>query len=228
MPRSTTACIGSTKQGTGTMLKAVIWDFDGTICDTYPAIAQAVNTALDQFNASASLERIIGLASISLDRCIRALAEDYNIPYTQLNTVFLRTYQDVQPSHQPPFPGFQTICQQLAERGVHHFIVTHRRRASLTTLLSTHALTHYFTHIIAADGGFPKKPEPDALIYILTTYAIAPEEVLVIGDRDFDILAGQAANIPTCLFRATFPNISPTITIQDYHELADLLDEMYC
>ena len=62
------------------MLRTVIWDFDGTICDTYPAIAHAVNTALARFGAQATLARVIELASISLERCIRTLAEDPNDP----------------------------------------------------------------------------------------------------------------------------------------------------
>ena len=205
------------------MLRAVIWDFDGTICDTYPAIARAVNAALAQFDVSESVARIVELTSVSLDGCIRTLASDYAIPYPHLDAAFIIAYRDVQPLHQPPFSGFTATCQLLTTRGIQHFIVTHRRRASLTTLLTTHALTPYFTQIIAADEGFPKKPAPDAVVYLLNTHAIAPTEALMIGDRDLDILAGQAAGVPTCLFRAAFPGIVPTYTIQDYHELATLL-----
>jgi HAD superfamily hydrolase (TIGR01549 family) len=186
-------------------MKAVIWDFDGTICDTYPAIAGAVNDALARFGQSASFDRIVELSSISLDRCIRTLATEHAIPYDQLDAAFVLTYQAIQPSQQPPFPGVLEICQRLVERGVLNFIVTHRRRASLTVLLTSHGLLSLFTEIIAADDGFPKKPAPDAIIHLLTTYAIAPEDALVIGDRESDILAGQAAGVPTCLFQGVFP-----------------------
>ncbi len=101
--------------------------------------------------------------------------------------------------------------------------MTHRRRESLLRLLSTHELDSYFTHIIAADDGFPRKPAPDAMTHVLTTYAIDPAHALVIGDRDVDILAGQAAGSCTCLFRATFPEIIPTRTIWNYTELADIV-----
>lgn len=207
------------------MLKAILWDFDGTICDTYPAIASAVNTALASFGQSASLERIIELASISLDGCIRTLASDYSLSYQELDAVFARTYQDVQPRDQPPFPDVTMLLRQLADRGICHFIVTHRRRASLTVLLATHELSDYFTHCITADDGFAKKPAPDALVYLLSTYGIAPEHALVIGDRDVDILAGQAAGISTCLFRGNFADIVPTRVLWEYHELADLLEQ---
>jgi phosphoglycolate phosphatase-like HAD superfamily hydrolase len=205
------------------VLKAVLWDFDGTICDTYPAIARAVNAALATFGASASLERIIALASVSLDRCIRTLAEDHAIPYAQLDAAFSVAYQQVRPIDQPPFPGVGDLCRDLAQAGVLNFIVTHRRRASLQILLDTHELRSYFTAIVAADDGFPRKPAPDAILQLLRIYHIAPGEALLIGDRDLDICAGQAAGVPTCLFGTLVPDLSPTRTIATFAELADII-----
>lgn len=208
------------------MLKAIFWDFDGTICDTYPAIARAVNAALATFGTSASLERVIELASISLDGCIRTLAQEYSIPHQELDAAFTETYKNVQPSEQMPFPGLVKLFEQLSTDGVQQFIVTHRRRRSLVALLELHKLQPYFTSIIAADDGFPKKPSPDALIYLLETYRFIPTEVLLIGDRDLDMLAGQAAGIPTCLFRSSFAEIHPTYTFTDYNELATIIQPM--
>jgi HAD superfamily hydrolase (TIGR01549 family) len=205
------------------MLKAIIWDFDGTLCDTYPAIAGAVNAGLAAFGVSALLERVVELACVSLDHCIKTLAADNALPYEDLHATFTAAYQHVQPIEQPPFPGIVNLIQQLCGHGVQQFIVTHRRRASLNVLLSTHGLLPYVTEIIAADDGFPRKPAPDAILHLLGKYAINPLEALVIGDRDLDIQAGQAAGVPTCLFRATFADLEPTRTITAFAELADLI-----
>ena len=91
------------------MLCAVIRDFDGTICDTYRAIADAVNTALARFGAAATLARITDLASISLERCVRTLAEDFALPYDQLDAAFTAAYRHVRPHDQPPFPGVRDL-----------------------------------------------------------------------------------------------------------------------
>jgi phosphoglycolate phosphatase-like HAD superfamily hydrolase len=72
-------------------LRAVIWDFDGTICDTYPAIAGAINAALASFSIATSLDHVIALASTSLEYCIRTLATEFDIPYAQLDTIFRET-----------------------------------------------------------------------------------------------------------------------------------------
>ncbi len=52
------------------MFQSIIWDFDGTLVDTYPAIARAVNTALAAYGKQADLPRVVELTSISLDHCI--------------------------------------------------------------------------------------------------------------------------------------------------------------
>ena len=203
------------------MLRAVIWDFDGTICDTYPAIAGAANAALASFSVATSIDHVVALASISLEYCIRTLAAEFGVPYAQLDTVFREGYQRIDLRDQPPFPGLPALCKRFAESNVLQCIVTHRRRESLLRLLVTYGLESYFTSIIAADDGFPRKPAPDAMAHLLTAFATAPTDALVIGDRDVDILAGQAIGAHTCLFRATFPGIVPTCTIWDYAELAD-------
>ena len=208
------------------MLKAIFWDFDGTICDTYPAIARAVNAALAKFDTSASLEQVIELASISLDSCVRILAQEHRIPYQELDAAFTEAYKDVHPSEQTPFPGLIELFEEVSAAGVQQCIVTHRRRRSLVALLDIHKLQPYFTRIIAADDGFPKKPAPDALVYLLETYRFIPTDVLLIGDRDVDILAGQAAGVPTCLFRSSFAGIQPTYTFTDYNELATIIQPM--
>ena len=205
------------------VLKAILWDFDGTICDTYPEIARAINQALAHFGASTHLERIIELAAVSLDSCIQTLAQDHALSYEALGAAFTDAYPTVRLTKQAPFPGFRDLCEQCTQFGVQHFIITHRRQQSLFALLEAHTIMPFFTHIIAVDAGFAKKPAPDALIHILETYGIDATDALVIGDRDFDILAGQAAGIPTALFRASFVGVHPTYAFSSYAELATII-----
>jgi HAD superfamily hydrolase (TIGR01549 family) len=205
------------------VFQAVIWDFDGTLVDTYPAIARAVNLALAAFGASAALERIIELSSISLDHCLRELAQAHGLSDAALGAEFERAYQTVTPEEQRPFPGVIEVCQAIQQRGGRNFIVTHRRRASLDRLLATHHMAAYFTDIVAADDGFPRKPDPAALLYLIQRHAIEPHSALVIGDRELDILAGQRAGLKTCLFRAVYPDLAPDLRIASYQELLTLL-----
>jgi HAD superfamily hydrolase (TIGR01549 family) len=205
------------------VFRTVIWDFDGTLVDTYPAIARAVNLALAVFGASASLEQIVELSSISLDYCLREIAQQQGLPYDRLSAEFEQAYRTVIPEEQRPFPDVIEVCRAIQQRSGRNFIVTHRRRASLDRLLVTHHMAAYFTDIIAADDGFPRKPDPTALLHLIQRHAIEPHSAIVIGDRELDILAGQRAGLKTCLFRAAYPNLSPDLCIESYQELLKLL-----
>jgi HAD superfamily hydrolase (TIGR01509 family) len=201
------------------MTRYIIWDFDGTLLDTYPEIARTINQALATFGKTISLERVTELSSISLDFCISELSKEFDLSKQALNAQFELAYTTVNPKEQKPFPHVAEVCKNVQSFGGQNFIVTHRRKKSLFELLETHTLRSYFTDIVAGDDGFPKKPDPHAMQYLLDKCQLPPANVLVVGDRDIDILAGQRLGVKTCLFRASFPGIQPDLTIKDFSEL---------
>ncbi len=205
------------------MFQSIIWDFDGTLVDTYPAIARAVNTALAAYDKQADLPRVVELTSISLDHCIKTLAAEYALPIEQFDARFEQAYLTITPTDQPPFPGILPICEYCVATNRQAFIVTHRRNASLHQLLTTHQLNHFFTDIVAGDDGFARKPDPSACLYLIDKHHLDHTTTLLIGDRDFDVVAGQRAGIKTCLFGGTFLDIRPDFTITTFDELYAIL-----
>ena len=204
-------------------IRHLIWDFDGTLHDTYPAIARAVNQALARFGRTATLARIIDLASVSLTWCVAELAEEHGIDPAALAAAFAETYARVEPAAQGPFPGTRAICQHILDRGGANVIVTHRRTASLEHLLAIHDMRRYFRDIVAGDAGFPKKPDPAAFRHLIARHGLVAEEVLVIGDRDLDIRAAQRAGLRSCWFRGAGAAVQPTYVVHDYADLYGLL-----
>ncbi len=207
------------------MIRYIIWDFDGTLVDTYPEIARAVNQALATFGKTASLERVIELSSISLDFCVSELSKEFSISKEALEEQFDISYETVSREKQCPFPYVIEVCKRVQELGGQNFIVTHRRKKSLHELLLFHDLHSYFTDIVAGDDGFPRKPDPAAMRHLLEKHQLPVDKVLVIGDRPIDILVGQALEAKTCLFRASFPDVSPHMAIKGFDELLALLEK---
>jgi HAD superfamily hydrolase (TIGR01549 family) len=205
------------------MFRYIIWDFDGTLVDTYPEIARTINQALATFDKSASLERVIELSSISLDFCITELSKELVIPYENLNKQFAVHYETINQEKQSPFPYVVDVCKRIQELGGQNFIVTHRRKKSLHELLTLHDLHSYFTDSVAGDDGFPRKPDPSAMRYLLEKYQLPLDKSLVIGDRPLDILAGQSTGLKTCLFQGSFPKIRPDLSISSYEQVLKYL-----
>jgi phosphoglycolate phosphatase-like HAD superfamily hydrolase len=84
------------------VIRHLIWDVDGTLFDTYPAIISSLHAAAGDLGALATREEIHDLAVISVDHCLATLAESYDLPGDLLAAGFSRHYQEVPPADQPP------------------------------------------------------------------------------------------------------------------------------
>jgi phosphoglycolate phosphatase-like HAD superfamily hydrolase len=69
------------------------------------------------------------------------------------------------------------------------------------------------------DDGYPRKPDPAAFEAALREYGLERAETIAIGDRDIDVLAGQAAGLFTCLFGAEADGCTPELTVSNYDQL---------
>jgi phosphoglycolate phosphatase-like HAD superfamily hydrolase len=205
------------------MLRNIIWDVDGTLFDTYPAIARAFRSALNDFGKDASLDWIQGLARKSLSYCAATLADLHQRTEDEIGQAFEKHYDRVTPEEQPPFPGVITICEYICTIGGKNVIVTHRGRAGTAELLAASDMTRYFAGCVARDDGYPKKPNPAAFEAVLKIHTLPLEETLAVGDRDIDVLAGQAAGVFTCLFGFEADGVAADLTIRSFAELYDHL-----
>jgi phosphoglycolate phosphatase-like HAD superfamily hydrolase len=201
------------------MLRNVIWDVDGTLFDTYPALARAFQAALNDLGRNASLEWIEKLARKSLGHCVSTLAEQSRLTAEDIAERFESHYSRTKPEAQPPFPGVTTICAYVCSIGGKNVIVTHRGKASTGELLAANAMTAYFAGCLTREDGYPKKPDPAAFKAVLNRHDMKREETIAVGDRDIDILAGQAAGVSTCLVGVEIEGISPDLTISSFDEL---------
>ncbi len=199
-----------TADGRSHAIRNVIWDVDGTLFDTYPAIARAFRAALNDLAADAPLERIAALARESLGHCATALAEEHDLDRAALEDGFSRHYASTSPGEQPPFPGARQVCEFVRRAGGQNVIVTHRGPQGTAELLAASGLTPLFTGCITAADGFPKKPDPAAFEAIIERCGLDRDHTLAIGDREIDVSAGRAAGVVTCRF-----GVDPTCSAAD-------------
>lgn len=87
------------------MLRNIIWDVDGTLFDTYPAMARALKTALNDLGKDASLDWIEGLARKALSHCVSTLADQFQLDEDDIVQAFGKHYSCTKPEEQPRFLG---------------------------------------------------------------------------------------------------------------------------
>lgn len=171
-------------------MKNYIWDFDGTLFDTYPVMM----VALTEIMAQHGIQYEGDLAYYVKRYSIRQFASDYATP------AFLADYHALESELQTTlkvYDGIPEILADIVAKGGQNFVVSHRDDKTYAYLGD---LASYFADIITSDHGFARKPDPESLIYLMTKYDLNPAETMMIGDRPLDILAGQNAGITTLLF----------------------------
>ncbi|OAH58482.1 haloacid dehalogenase [Domibacillus aminovorans] len=168
----------------------LLWDLDGTIFDTYPAILNsfiAVHEAAhgettDRNEALRWLKRNSKLAFQQY-----RISEDFRPLFTELD-------HKQSEAGSPPFDGIEEI---LAAADV-NVIVTHRTKASTIELLTKWGLIDFFDEIVSPeDDGFPRKPDAAAYHYLNEKYDLD----WAIGDRSLDLIPAREAGLKTVSFQ---------------------------
>ncbi len=204
--------------------KYLLWDFDGTLFDTYPPLIRAVARALAEVELSEPDAVISDLLADTLSVCITTLADRHKLDPAAFEERVNYYWGQTTPQDNPPFPGVILACQRVLAAGGRNYIITHRGRGSLMALLDWYRVGGLFADFLTRDDGYPRKPDPAAFNAMIERHKLRRDEVLVVGDRKLDVLAGQAAGVHTCLFaEQPISDVSPDHTIASFDDLGAVL-----
>ncbi|MHC4958858.1 MAG: HAD family hydrolase [Planctomycetota bacterium] len=173
-----------------------IFDFDGTLVDSFDTIAGVANRALASLGfperrpeevrplvgraLATVMERLSGSAEHAAELCVRYRA----------------FWDEADPA--PLYPGMAEVLEAVASSGVSLAIATNRLRPGLEVLLEAHGLLDRFPHRVGGDCMENRKPHPDAVLHIAERVGIDPARAVVIGDTTLDVAMGHAAGADTC------------------------------
>lgn len=179
--------------------RAILFDLDGTLADTAPDLAAAVNqlrtergwlpTPYEQLRpvASAGARGLIGSA-------FGIKPEDDN--YEALRIAFLSNYQACLAINSKLFDGVPTLLEQLQTRGLAWGIVTNKVARFTDALVPKIGLAHAAC-VISGDTTAYTKPHPEPLLEGARQLQLAAHECWYVGDDLRDIQAGRAAGMVT-------------------------------
>ena len=180
------------------MFNHVIWDFDGTLFDTYPVMAKIFKDLLEKKNIEEPIDEIVKNMQVSMAFTLNYYKKKYDI-----SNDFINDYQIQRKSKElalaKPFAEIENICSYIHSTNRKNYLYTHRGDSSLT-LLKSHGLYDYFSDFITLEHDFERKPSPDALNYLIDKHSIQHNETLMIGDRELDLLAAKNAGVSACYF----------------------------
>ncbi|CAE6891202.1 phosphoglycolate phosphatase [Pseudomonas marincola] len=186
----------------GQLPELVMFDLDGTLIDSVPDLAAAVDKALVQLGREpAGVERVrdwIGNgAKVLMRRALAGGIEHQHISLAdeqQALELFMQAYAD---SHEltTVYPGVSEVLEWLQEQGVAMAIVTNKPERFVAPLLDELGLGSYFRWIVGGDTLPQQKPNPAALLHVMHMANVTPERALFIGDSRNDVQAAKAAQV---------------------------------
>jgi HAD superfamily hydrolase (TIGR01549 family) len=208
--------------GCGMGFRNLIWDFDGTLFDTYPEITRAFIDALKKdYGIEYDYNEAFSLAKASINFCIESLADEFNIDREEFSENYKKRYFGELTYEGKPFENVEEVLEYVSKMG-RNFLITHRGSESLNEFLIRNDFNKYFIEIVSADENFPLKPDPTSFNYIIDKYKLKKEETLGVGDRTLDIEAAQNAGIKSCFFDSGGSKIG--IATYNIHKMKDLLN----
>jgi len=211
--------------------RTLIFDLDGTLVDT----ARDVHFCINQARAQ------MGLPPISLEQAQQSIGPGPNkfveivLPPEKRDRLddFIRIFRGFYlghlSDHSRPFPGVEGVLTELQRQGFVLVVATNKPRRYTEKLLRDVGLWSCFSYILTPDDVANRKPEPDIVFKALEVTQTQPGEALFVGDTDNDILAGQAAGVPTCGVtygygsRELLRQLNPDFLIDRPEELLDIV-----
>lgn len=187
----------------GRLPRLVMFDLDGTLVDSVPDLAAAVDQALLALGrAPAGIERVrdwVGNgARVLLRRALACGLEHEQVAEAEAEQalqLFMAAYAE---SHALTrvYPGVAQTLDWLRGQDIPLAIVTNKPQRFVAPLLEEKGLDGYFRWIIGGDSLPQQKPDPAALLHVLAQAGVAGEQALFIGDSRNDVLAAKAAGVP--------------------------------
>ena len=174
-------------------MRSIIWDFGGTLFDTYPDLDRARCRAVFADDAPEHLLDVGRLTRVSTGHAVRELSRRFGVTEQDLRQA-LADVKDVWGSEPAPLmEGACEVMHAVHTAGGLSLVATHRDRGSAEQLLQARGV--HVDDMICAPDGFPRKPDPAMHRELLQRHGLEPEGVRAVGDRPADAQAATGAGV---------------------------------
>ncbi|WP_048308817.1 phosphoglycolate phosphatase [Halomonas sp. PR-M31] len=185
-------------------IRLVAFDLDGTLIDSVPDLAAAVDVMLIERElapAGAALVRDwVGNGSRKLiERALRYATGSVPDESTldTAHTAFLEHYARAPHTRTRVYPRVKEALAALKQQGLILVLVTNKPHAFVAPILDAFDLADYFELTLGGDSLAQKKPDPAPLLYMANQFGVPGEQCLMIGDSRHDMEAGKRAGFRT-------------------------------
>jgi N-acetyl-D-muramate 6-phosphate phosphatase len=182
------------------MIETILFDLDGTLADTAPDLAGALNAIREKHHLEKlPLEVISPTVSLGGNAMIKLAfdLEEGDSGFEEIREQFLNYYQDHIAEETRLYEGMEELLNQLEKENKTWGIVTNKSTWLTTPLLEALALDKRAACIVCGDTLTQRKPHPAPILHACELTHAKPETTIYIGDAQRDIEAGNRAGTKT-------------------------------
>ncbi len=194
-------------------IKAIVFNWDGTLFNNIPAIRAATQNILQRFDVdypgNVAINEFMDLMTEMNENNLPTILLNHykiinNIPFfndlsylQKLQVLFLIYSKFKQYSEfSQPYTGIEELIRYLTQK-FDLAILTSSKRDEITESLEKYGILNYFKAILTMDEIKNPKPNPEGIRKSIQQLNCLPENVLYIGDSASDILTAKAAKVPS-------------------------------
>jgi phosphoglycolate phosphatase len=185
-------------------LRALLFDLDGTLVDTAPELAVALNRTLASICLPAVSDEQVREWIGDGARALLGKALAGPVPEVLWQT-FSAEYFACCGTASTLFPGTREMLQRLQAAGVKLAVLTNKEGRFAHKVLAAHDLLAPFEVIVAGDTLAVKKPDPAVVRHALDALQVAADETALVGDSVTDVRSAHAAGVPAWIVRHGYP-----------------------
>lgn len=184
----------------------ILFDLDGTLIETAPEIADAVNDTLTRFDLPAVTQQQVNdwIGHGTRELLIQALAFVGNTTadtvrhsesFKPIEHEFGKFYQQRCGTRSHLYPQVRETLHALRAAGVKLVVMTNKEGRYTQTVLDAHQMTPLFDLVISGDTLPVKKPNPAGIDHCLQRFAVPRERTLFVGDSSIDVATARNGGI---------------------------------
>ena len=178
-------------------LSAVLLDLDGTLLDTAPDLAAALNLLREQEGLDpmpfAPIRAQVSNGSVAVLRLGFPATDEAR--FANLMQRFLDLYRNGLAVQTRPFPGFTEVLTELEAHGIPWGVITNKPARLTEPLLRSLGLFERAGCVLSGDSLAVRKPDPLPLLTAAARIGVDPRDCLYLGDALRDMQAARAANM---------------------------------
>jgi len=185
--------------------RAIIWDLDGTLIESAPDIATALNTVLNEHDLNShtipqvrtmiggGVAKLIEHAFHSCRAKLDATGAEALVPD------FMKIYANCATDKTTLSPAAEHVLSYFYNAGVQQGLCTNKPEDVTQKILHSLDIHGFFSSIIGGDSTAQKKPHPLPLQTVMEQLGVTPRECIMVGDSSADVGAARAAGVPVVL-----------------------------